>query len=464
MKYILRIKNTIPAILIILLFHISGCNDINELGMNLLPSSDLLNVKNALLKQKIHAYTHAETRIRTDEAEKSLLGSMNDSIFGNTTADFAAQFRISSLPVFNGQNPTVDSIALYLYYRTIYGDTLTKQRIKVYELKDQLYADTLNTKGGSGDYPYYQDINLKNMAYTKLLGQREFIPRVKLDTVYKDTVFQPLRISIDKSLGEKLIKAKTAEMANNDAFLNFFKGLYIESEKVTGKGGTIVSMDAPSDNNYQGLLILYYSNDSIKTKVTKDSLRKSLTVAYEITENSARVNRITHDYSNTRFIAKLNATSNPDSMLYLQSGGGLKSRIFINELSGWKDSANIAINKAEIIFQIDTVASQVKKYQPPTRLLFLYIDENNESKLPVDFSFNSAFYGGILNKKDWTYRFNITQHMQRIAAKNSDDFKANLGFELTPLYKNSEATRVVLKGSTSKTGIRMVITYTRFVQ
>jgi len=69
------------------------------------------------------------------------------------------------------------------------------------------------------------------------------------------------------------------------------------------------------------------------------------------------------------------------------------------------------------------------------------------------------YYGGYLFA-DKTYRFNITQHLQSII----DGDTGNNGFYLTPSNKNSEMRRVVLKGSGSAMGIRMVITYSKFNQ
>jgi hypothetical protein len=40
----------------------------------------------------------------------------------------------------------------------------------------------------------------------------------------------------------------------------------------------------------------------------------------------------------------------------------------------------------------------------------------------------------------------------------------NHGFFLTTARKNSEANRVVLKGSNSETGIKLVITYSKFLE
>ncbi|MBN2635220.1 MAG: DUF4270 family protein, partial [Prolixibacteraceae bacterium] len=126
-------------------------------------------------------------------------------------------------------------------------------------------------------------------------------------------------------------------------------------------------------------------------------------------------------------------------------------------LTSWADSVNTAINKAELIFQIDTVASQIDLFAPPSKLLLTYIDTADVERLPADFSFSSNYFGGVLNTDDYTYRFNITQHLQNIIEGTE-----NRGFFLTTGQLADRANRVVLKGSTSVTGIKLIITYSKF--
>jgi hypothetical protein len=244
-------------------------------------------------------------------------------------------------------------------------------------------------------------------------------------------------------------------MVNNDKFLEYFKGLYIETKKVTEQGGTILSLAAASTSSFQGsALVLYYSNDDVQSAAGGDT---SLVMPYIITQFSSRVNQIEHDYTSAPFYDNLNSETNQDSLIYVQATGGLKSKIRIDDLTSWGDSVNTAINKAELIFQVDTVASQVHKYQPPSQLLFTVLDEDGVEFLPIDYVFSPSFYGGQL-LSDYTYHFNITQHVQQIIQGNS----TNYGFFLTTSQKNNEAKRVVLKGSTSSTGIKLVITYSKF--
>ena len=444
-----------------MLIALTGCEEQSSIGVEVLPKGDLITVRSSS-QSEILSFTHSEDSIRTDEASKSLLGSFNDSLFGNTTIGFAAQYRLYGFPDFGRNNPQPDSINLYLYYRIIYGDTITKQRFKVYELESAIDPDET----------YRQNADLKSMASDKLLGQIEYTPRVKLDSTSKDTFYQLINIPLDFSLAEKLFYADSLKLTNNDIFLEFFKGLYIETEKQNSKGGTILSLETSASGSFRGsAVVLSYHNDSLKSKinVSIDSVFKDsvLLMPYIISTYSARVNNIQHDYSQTPFYHNLNSETVQDSLIYVQPTGGLKSRILIDGLSSWRDSILIrgndtiphGINKAEIVFQIDTIASQVHKFPPPTQMLFTVVDSNGKEFLPRDYVFSPTFYGGGL-REDYTYHFNITQHLQEIIDRKAE----NYGFFLTPAQKNNQANRVVLKGSTSQTGIKLIITYSIYTE
>ncbi|MDD2382345.1 MAG: DUF4270 domain-containing protein, partial [Mariniphaga sp.] len=434
----------------------TSCNEPNDLGMNLLPSTDLIEINNIVEKNSISSYTYTEDAIRTDEATRSLLGIFDDPVFGRTTINFASQFRMQYTPNY-GTNPEADSIMLYLYYRYIYGDSTTTQRINVYELNENLIVDTTSASGGTYDYPYYQNVDLKSMASSEKIGEIEFVPEIKQDSVYGDTLYQLLKIPLNISLADKLVNADSTHMVNNDQFLEFFKGLYFESEKDAGQGGAIISLEAAAGSNFQGsALLVYYNNAENKLKASPDTLY----YPYVISKFSARVNSITHDYSGTSFYPNLNTETGNDSLIFLQSTGGLKSKILIDNLIQWRDSANTAINKAELIFQIDSVISEVDKYAPPSQLLLLAINEEGKEYIPIDYYFSPLFYNGRLNSQDYTYKFNITQHLQQII----DGETENYGFFLSTARKNSEANRVVIKGHNSHTGIRLIITYSKFLQ
>ena len=439
MKSNYKYKSQFITALVFMVMALSSCEEQSSIGVEVLPAGDLLSVR-SVVQKNMKSFTFSEDSIRTDEASKSLLGSFTDSLFGNTTVGFAAQFRLYDFPDF-GKNPKADSVKLYLYYRVVYGDTVTKQKFNVYELESPLDVDSR----------YTQNIDLRSMS-SDLIGEYLYKPKIKQDSTTKDTFYQLINIPINISLGEKLINADSMQMINNDVFLEYFKGLYIETEKLTKRGGAILSLETVQLGSFNGsALVLFYSNDSAKSKAGGDT---SLIMPYIISNYSARVNRIEHDYTKVPFYSKLNQETVEDSLIYVQANGGLKSRVLIDGLSSWSDSVNIAINKAELIFQIDTISSQIHKFTPPLQMLFTVVDDSGKEFLPKDYVFNPSFYGGGL-RKDYTYHFNITQHVQEIIDGNAQ----NLGFYLTPAQKNNEANRVVLKGSKSKTGIKLIITY-----
>jgi len=423
----------------------------NDLGNDLLGGNDLdmVSVRKDSTEtvKDIQALTFTDGNQRTDEPDFNLLGTFNDPVFGKTTADFALQFRIDSFPE-KQEVLQIDSLVLYLLYNEIYGDTITPQRIKVYELASDL---SVNSK-------YYQDIDLKGISKSQVLADYSYTPKFRLDSLTsdygstkedpKDTVIQTIRIHLDNSLAEYLLDADSLTLSSNDAFMNYFKGLYVEAGDLNS-GGSIMRIKTIAAGSK---LALYYHT-------AEDTLKNT----YKINSKSARVSRFAHDYSNTVFYANLDKTENQDSLLYLQTTGGLRTKIIIPNLGAWVDSTNFAINKAEIIFQVDTIASDLNQFLPPEQLVFSAIGVDslgNETKyLPKDFEFSQYYYNGIYNSTDNTYRFNIANHMQQVIEGVAN--KDNLGFYLATSQPSSTFKRVVLKGPGSKAGIKLEVTYTK---
>ena len=345
-KSIKKYKHQFLAGLFALLVALSGCEERSDFGMEILPKEDLISIKNIVIKDDVTSYIFREDSIRTDESANSLLGSLYDPAFGITNIDFATQFRLQFFPGY-GTEPQADSIKLFLYYKVIYGDTVTAQKFRVYELDSPIDIDA----------EYNQHVDLKSLASDQLLGEIEYMPKVKQDSVSGDTLLQIITIPLDISLAEKLINADSLDMINNDAFLEYFKGLYIETEQMAEEGGTILSLEAASNAAFQGsALAVYYNNEEIRDLAVNGDT--SIIMPFVITNFSARVNSIEHDYTNTAFGDNINTQTTGDTLIYIQATGGLKSKILIDNLESWKDSVNIAINKAELIFEIDTIASK----------------------------------------------------------------------------------------------------------
>ncbi|MCY1721249.1 DUF4270 domain-containing protein [Prolixibacteraceae bacterium Z1-6] len=446
-----NIKQNLRVIagMLLLAVAFTACDNRNDLGFEMLPGEDLINVKNVVIKDDISAYTHTEDGL-ISSGGTSLLGSLNDPVFGSSHINFAAQFRLSSYPAF-GTNPVPDSVRLFLYFRTVYGDTITPQHLKVYEMAESIdpYTD------------YTQDIDLKSMAYDNVLGEIDYLAKVKMDSTETDTLYQLISIPLDNSLGEKLVNLDSLSLISNDVFLKFFKGLYIEAEKLNGSVGNMIKLEAASSSSFQGsALVVYYNNDeNIEKELDPEEDADTLSRAFIITPYSARVNSIEHDYTGTVFEGNLNQEVVMDEYLYIQPTGGLKSKFYIEGLENWKDSTNTAINKAELVFQVDTIVTDKDNFAPPSQLLVTFIDDDGEERIPADYFFNPLFYGGYLNS-NYQYRFNITQHMQRVIEGDV----GNNGFYLSTGRKTSYANRVVLESPLKGSGVQLIVTYSKLLE
>ena len=408
---------------------------------------DLIHVR-TYSEKNIKAYTVTDGNQRTDEPAYNLLGTFNDPLFGKTTADFACQFRIGSYPD-HSKSAKPDSLVLYFLYKEVYGDLVTPQKLRVYELASDLSLDA----------KYYQDVDLKGLAKPELISEKTYLPKFKLDSLTsnygstkknpKDTVIQEIAIKLSASLLNKLWNADSLTMSDNDRFAKFFKGLYLEVGDLN-QGGNVMKIYTSA---YGSQMIMHYHN----------SEADSLIYRYGINENAARVSRFAHDYSKTAFVEHLNKTDVQDSLIYLQTTGGLRTKILIPDLGTWKDSTDFAINKAELVFQVDSTLTDLTKLLPPEQLVFSAIgldDKGVEIKyLPSDFTFSQLYYGGVYNSKDKTYRFNIANHLQEVI--DGKKGKENMGFYLATSLPSSTFRRVVLKGATSKTGIKLEIAYSK---
>jgi hypothetical protein len=453
------------AVWALMIFAFSSCkDDMNKTGYDLLLPGDLISAnKVALNKDSIIAYTVKDEKLRTNKPDYNLLGTLIDPVFGKTSASFACEMRLGQVPRFK-QGDRIDSLVFFMTYSSFYGDTLTAQNIKAYELVNNLSEEDTAS--------YFQDIDLKAMAGNEVVGEINHRPRHR-DSIYvaptdtsKDGTYKQrdtitVRIKLNNTLAQKLMNATfTAFAANpkdpNIPFLNLFKGLYFEAGDLN-QGGAIVSMVPRT-------MILY-------TRRPEASNDSTFGTYFDVTKNAARVNRFVHDYSTTSFAAHLDQPTHKDSLIYLQSTGGLSAKIEVPQLDNWiNDSTDVAINKAELILTVEPSFTDTLVYTTPPKLILSLIGDNGalidttgQLIKPADLTFSESYYGGTYNKKDATYRFNLAGHLQKLI-KEKDKVKDRLknnGFYLTMNNKNSVFSRVVLKGPSSSTGIRFEVTYTK---
>ncbi|RLD88401.1 MAG: hypothetical protein DRJ09_08525, partial [Bacteroidetes bacterium] len=117
----------LPVFFLLLLF--SCRKSPHTIGASILPENAQLKIVYGFW-DGLYGHSIIEDSIRTDELSRNMLGSMNDSVFGVTTANIAAQFTLTSNGIDFGENPQLDSMVLYLRYNgEIYGDSSTVQHL-----------------------------------------------------------------------------------------------------------------------------------------------------------------------------------------------------------------------------------------------------------------------------------------------------------------------------------------------
>jgi len=432
-----ELKNLIGAILLLSVV-VWGCQKGDQtLGVNLLPGIKIFETRYHQDKSSIITSVSTDTKIRVDRPQYNLLGSYNDPLFGRTDAFFAAQFRLPYHPDYKA-SAQIDSIVLRMYYKKIYGDTISRQTLNVYELTSGLNYKSI----------YLSSFNIKNIASTEPIGTGSFIPKFRTDSLKTDTTEQVISLRLKNSFGSYLLGVDSLKMTDNDAFLNVFKGLYIGSSPINRRG-TLVSVKAASS-----MIVLYYH----------DSQKDTLGFAYRVTSNSANVSGYVHDYTQARFYTNLDKENNADTLIYIQPTGGIKSKILVPSLSLWKDSVNFAINKATLTFHVDTILSDYRRFQMPARIYLKVITDTGEEEFPADTQLSSAYYGGFYDHATATYSFNVTQHLQQLIKGVKADGTPihNNGFYLVQSERNISAERVVLKGQGSSKPVELNIAYTRY--
>ncbi|WP_324292031.1 DUF4270 family protein [uncultured Draconibacterium sp.] len=90
--------------LFILVNILVACNsEQNDLGLGILPDEDLINVRNISVSDKIASYTFTENEIVSNKGATNLLGTLNDPVFGKTTANYAAAVSVNFISRFWNQ-------------------------------------------------------------------------------------------------------------------------------------------------------------------------------------------------------------------------------------------------------------------------------------------------------------------------------------------------------------------------
>jgi len=150
-----------------------------------------------------------------------------------------------------------------------------------------------------------------------------------------------------------------------------------------------------------------------------------------------------HDYSlgDPAFIAQLNGDSTLSTeQVYLQSLGGIETRISFPYINDWFENQHIVINEAKLEFYNADTASI---FSPPSELFFFELNQDGTyAFLPEQFE-GITYFGGIYDENTGTYFYRITQKLQKII----DGENTNPVFSMGVSGASLVPYRVVLHGT-----------------
>ena len=399
-------KNTAFYVLLAVLF---ACNDPDIIGLDL-PGSARFTITNDSINN-FTIKTISEDSLRSDESQNLLLGQINDPIFGENKGSFCTQMLLpnNNIDAINGIE--VDSVFLTYSISDHYGDLNQSEdlEIDVYQLSEDIYKDS----------NYYSNSSFNDDLYTQILVENLTINEGD------STTSSYINIQLDNSFGDMIMgETGGSNMIDNVAFLEFFKGFYVEATA----SNTILYLNPTADKSR---FSIYYHEVGIDTAVSFD---------FELGGDAARINLFNKKDTNEITLAG--------------------NEIFIQSMSGYKaefDFTNLDTIQTEFIGKlinrvtIDFEAFENSDY-PLHEKLYL-VRETNEGTIVflTDFTIEGdEHFGGDLNNN--IYSFNITRYFVQLLT--NDQYTNKL--YVLPVLGAANANRTIL--DKSKISINIIYT------
>lgn len=393
MRFLLKITSLL--LFIVITFSCKKENDL--LSANTLPEEDLLNITFSDTSQ-INAHTKKyDSIISLNNDPIKFLGSNQDPYFGRTDVGLYLNSNMSNSNLNFGTNATLISSEIILNVATTdyVGDALSLLNYSVFKVDSDLSA----SRG------YYTN-NIKLHTASNPLANYS-----KSFSVLNGKVV--LRIPVNNEYAKSIL-ADTLSLRSNDIFQAKYKGFYITSQSTNlnpiSNQGLIAKFDL--ENDLSGFYLYYKNSNSTDTNTFKFVFKGA---------NAARFNTVKYQPNQGGNIL-LNKQLDGDSLLgkeslFLKGLGATKLKVNIPFLKNYADSFSIAVNRAEVIFNVDpSFIENNSNYVLPKKLALLPLNALGKEFFPFDFLNNIDLnrYNGNYDSEKKVYVFNIARHVQAI--------------------------------------------------
>jgi hypothetical protein len=420
-------KLVIPM-LFLLLVGLNSCKkEINSIGLDL--RDDLLGTE-FVDTTTLRAYSLLEDSLNTTYTN-TLLGELHDPIFGQTEAAIYMQLALEKTIAFT-DNDIFDSIVLVLSYTGGYmGDTTQPVSIEVHKLSEDL----------NSTQTYYQFSTVthesENLTHSTNF-QTCYKPTTSFTVGTDQTKSAPhLRIRLTDNLKSDLMK----NISSTNELRTTLKGLYIKANS-TGNPGSMAYFRMNNDNS--GLILYTHRADTTLTSQFRFYTKGTQ-------EEVTYFTHFDHDYAQStdpQFSQMVLSGDHTvgDKTLYLQSTGGIKTKIEFPHLADLFKEQNIninrvIINRAELV--ITNMLPDEVYLKNPDNLTIKYIGTDGKLNALADENLGTSYFGGTYNKDKQEYRIRITRHVQSILK----GVVKNNGFYLMPGSAAVSSTRLKFFGT-----------------
>ena len=388
----------------------NSCEDKPDvLGIELLPGGDIMTISFDSLGM-VYGHTITLDSVVGNFKKLQILGSQVDHYFGFSKAELITQMLPSVSSGTFGTNPVTDSVILFLPIREIKGIGAAPLRVSVYEYTDSISSDSI----------YYADMDITGKYRDQVLGTGQVSEN---DSVVKIWI-------TDNDFIDKFLTAQDSVLGYTKYLRELISGLYISCDDALSEGdeGFVVLDWSISDHK----LAFYYKNDSI------DSLYQD----YQLGQYTIGINLFKQDYTEYLIEPYIDNGLMNDSMLFVQSMGGVSPLIHFVGLLDWRDSVPVAIVDAKLIIPVvDTnLTWQGYEFAPPNLKLYRY--NGSSLLLNYDDALLTNGSGGGYSSELNSYVFNLKVHIQSIIQGDLDSEELLLSVE----QPNQSVSRTVLHG------------------
>ena len=352
----------------------SSCKeDSSFLGYEILNPSDTLSsqISDTLTVQ---LFNEEADSILSNNMSACVVGDATFNEFGTTTSSSIVQFGMNQYTdTFKLDATATDVTAKLTLKRAFVIKPKESFKINVYRAKDLIY-DTV---------AYASNVN----------------PLSLVD--YSNKIASQILTTTDSTLSVDLpnvasLLSNNRNIINNKNFVNLFKGLYFEGERV-GSNGEICTFNLNASSN---ITVSY----KVKTTVTKVDTVKTIVLYCNPYARMASVNYFKHS---------VNMNKANDSVFYISGLAGYRVRVAFPNLKVLQGQ-RIAINKAELILHVDTSA-RINNTYPPYPSYFSLYHYDSDYQVIRDYNYNQYTF----NKENLNFVMNITNHIQQFVSASS---------------------------------------------